>query len=92
MALGWCLLVLLVVPVAAQERLTSPYRDQASTSIRGFTEKEIDDLREGVGMGLARSAELNSYPGPRHVLDAVRQAGSRPVKTRSGDLPRSSNA
>jgi hypothetical protein len=22
-------------------------------------------------MGLARAAELNSYPGPRHVLDAV---------------------
>ena len=27
---------------------------------------------EGRGMGLARAAELNGYPGPRHVLDAVR--------------------
>jgi hypothetical protein len=24
-------------------------------------------------MGLARAAELNSYPGPRHFLDAVRE-------------------
>ncbi|HVS02445.1 MAG TPA: periplasmic heavy metal sensor, partial [Thermoanaerobaculia bacterium] len=26
-------------------------------------------LENGEGMGLARAAELNSYPGPRHVLE-----------------------
>jgi hypothetical protein len=60
--------------VRAQHDLTSPYRQQHSSEIRGLSQQEIDDLREGRGMGLARAAELNSYPGPRHVLDAV-QAG-----------------
>ena len=64
----------LVGPALAANGLTSPYRDQAATAIRALTQKEIEDLRIGRGMGLARAAELNSYPGPRHVLDAA-QAG-----------------
>jgi hypothetical protein len=69
-----CMMVMsIAAPSAAQDALTSPYRDQTATEIRGLTEKEISELREGRGMGLARAAELNGYPGPRHVLDAVRQ-------------------
>lgn len=69
-----CLLVLsIAAPSAAQDALTSPYRDQTAGEIRGLTEKEISELREGRGMGLARAAELNGYPGPRHVLDAARE-------------------
>jgi hypothetical protein len=68
-----CVIVLsFAAPVAAEDVLTSPYREQTSTEIRGLTEREIADLREARGMGLARAAELNGYPGPRHVLDAVR--------------------
>ncbi|HMJ13482.1 MAG TPA: Spy/CpxP family protein refolding chaperone [Polyangiaceae bacterium] len=40
-----------------------------NSPIRGLSEQEIDDLTNGRGMGLARAAELNGYPGPRHVLD-----------------------
>lgn len=47
----------------------SPYAAQDSSEIRGLTPQEIDDLRGGRGAGFARMAELNSYPGPRHVLD-----------------------
>ena len=39
-----------------------------SSPIRGLSEQEIDDLTNGRGMGLARAAELNGYPGPLHVL------------------------
>jgi hypothetical protein len=66
-----CLVLLIAAPLAADEALTSPYRGQTLTGIRGLTEKEISELRQGRGMGLARAAELNGYPGPRHVLDAV---------------------
>jgi len=52
----------------------SPYRGQMNTEIRGLSEQEVSDLRQGRGMGRARAAELNGYPGPRHVLDAA-QAG-----------------
>ena len=69
------LIVVLVitVPGLAQDGLNSPYRQQAASGLRGLDEKEIADLRSGAGMGLARAAELNSYPGPRHVLDAIEQ-------------------
>src|SRR3989454_12148493 len=68
-----CLVLSIAAPVAADDVLTSPYRGQTAAEIRGLTEKEISELREGRGMGLARAAELNGYPGPRHVLDAVRE-------------------
>ena len=72
--LASCLMVLsMTAPLAAEDVLTSPYRDQRSTEIRGLTEKEISDLRAGRGMALARTAELNGYPGPRHVLDAAQE-------------------
>jgi hypothetical protein len=60
-----------IAPMAAEDPLTSPYRHQAQASLRGISESEISELRAGTGMGLARAAELNSYPGPRHVLDAI---------------------
>lgn len=65
------LVVALVTSSAAQQILISPYREQLTSEIRGLTTKEIEDLREGRGMALARAAELNGYPGPRHVLDGV---------------------
>jgi hypothetical protein len=66
-------LLLMTVPGLAQDPLNSPYRRQAETGLRGLDEKEIADLKAGTGMGLARAAELNSYPGPRHVIDAIEQ-------------------
>jgi Spy/CpxP family protein refolding chaperone len=30
---------------------------------------EVQGLLNGEGMGMARAAELNHYPGPKHVLD-----------------------
>ena len=68
-----CVIVLSMAGSAmAADGLTSPYRDQAASEIRALTPQEIADFRDGRGMGLARAAELNGYPGPRHVLDAAR--------------------
>jgi hypothetical protein len=66
-------LVTLPAPVAfGQHGHVSPYREQHQAGPRGLSAQEIDDLTQGRGMGLARAAELNGYPGPRHVLDAAR--------------------
>lgn len=46
----------------------SPYVAQLDSPVRGLSAQEVDDLRAGRGMGFARMAELNNYPGPRHVL------------------------
>ena len=47
----------------------SPYRELLNGEIRGIDDKTIEDYLTGKGMGLALPAELNGYPGPRHVLD-----------------------
>ncbi len=59
------------VALSAQPRAPTPgpYAGQQASSIRGLTEAEIADFREGRGMGLARPAEINGYPGPIHVLE-----------------------
>jgi len=69
---GGLIVLSLAGPVVADN--VSPYRGQIGTEIRGLSNQEVADLREGRGMGRARAAELNGYPGPRHVLDAA-QAG-----------------
>jgi Spy/CpxP family protein refolding chaperone len=34
-----------------------------------LSEKQVADLLAGEGMGLAKPAEMNHYPGPKHVLE-----------------------
>ena len=36
---------------------------------QALSPEDIQGLLEGRGMGLAKAAELNSYPGPKHVLE-----------------------
>jgi Spy/CpxP family protein refolding chaperone len=35
------------------------------------SQERAEGLRQGLGMGLAKPADNNGYPGPRHVLDAA---------------------
>jgi ketosteroid isomerase-like protein/Spy/CpxP family protein refolding chaperone len=57
----------------SQTQATSPYVGQQKRSIKALSDREISDLTEGRGMGLAKAAELNSYPGPLHVLELARE-------------------
>ena len=47
----------------------SPYAGLQTRGIKALSEKEVEDLRAGRGMGLALAAELNGYPGPLHVIE-----------------------
>lgn len=47
----------------------SPYVAQMESPVRGLSAQEVGDLLAGAGAGYARTAELNGYPGPRHVLE-----------------------
>ena len=60
---------LVVSAVGSSAQSVSPYAGQERRQIKALSEQDIADLREGRGMGLARAAELNSYPGPLHVLE-----------------------
>lgn len=59
-------LVLLPIFVHATE---SSYAGQEKRAIKALSDQEIADYRNGRGMGTSKAAELNHYPGPRHVLD-----------------------
>ncbi len=58
---------------AAQAQQDQPYAGLQTREIEALSSEEIADLRGGRGMGLALAAELNGYPGPRHVLDLAGQ-------------------
>lgn len=47
----------------------SPYVNLADRSIKSLSEDDVRGLRAGEGMGFALAAELNGYPGPKHVLE-----------------------
>jgi hypothetical protein len=51
----------------------SPYTGQERREIKALSKEEIDGYLSGGGMGFAKTAELNHYPGPRHVLDLADQ-------------------
>src|SRR6185503_4610073 len=46
-----------------------PYAGLEKRAVKALSETEIADLLAGRGMGLAKAAELNGYPGPAHLLE-----------------------
>jgi hypothetical protein len=62
------LFLLAVAPVAgvAVER---PYEGLDAREIKALSAEEIEALDAGQGFSQALSAELNGFPGPRHVID-----------------------
>lgn len=53
----------------AQQHGQQPYAGQEKRAVKALSEAEIGDLLAGRGMGLAKAAELNGYPGPAHLLE-----------------------
>ena len=51
----------------------SPYTGSVANEIKALSPTEVNDYLNGKGMGFAKAAELNHYPGPRHVLDLADQ-------------------
>lgn len=60
---------------------TSQYAGQQNSEIPSLTIEELEQLKTGAGMGLARAAELNHFPGPRHVLDMADSLALSPLQT-----------
>ena len=53
-------------PLASE---SSPYAGEEAREIKSLSKAEVDGLLSGKGMGYAKAAELNGYPGPAHVLE-----------------------
>ena len=58
--------VAIVSPLSAEP---SPYAGMASRTIKALSDEQIRQYTEGAGMGFAIAAELNGYPGPKHILE-----------------------
>lgn len=69
-------LALTAAGAAAQhDHRQSPYADLKGREIKALSAEMIAQYESGEGMGLALAAELNRYPGPRHVLELAHALG-----------------
>lgn len=66
-------LALLVSPLIAAAGGQSPYAGQEAREIKAYAPDFIKGLRAGAGLGFAKSAELNGYPGPVHLLELSKE-------------------
>jgi len=62
----------LTMPAVAQHSPT-PCAGQQTRTIKALSLEDIAGLLTGEGMGMAKAAELNGYPGPVHVLALARE-------------------
>lgn len=53
----------------AQVQTTSPYAGEEDQAIKSLSDSQVKGYLSGAGMGFAKAAELNHYPGPKHVLE-----------------------
>jgi hypothetical protein len=47
----------------------SQHADKGDRAVKALPDERVEALLAGEGAGYALAAELNRYPGPRHVLD-----------------------
>lgn len=66
------LCLLLAGPAAAQPA-AQPYAGMESRGIKALDPERLAGLRSGAGLSYALAAELNGYPGPKHVLELAEQ-------------------
>ena len=69
----------LAVPALAADM---PYAGQQARAIKSLSDDDIAALRKGEGMGMAKAAELNGYPGPKHVLQLALKLGLTEIQQR----------
>ncbi len=67
------LVPILLLSINAHAGTESPYRGEQQRDIKSLSQSDIDGYLNGKGMGFAKAAELNHYPGPRHVLDLSKE-------------------
>ena len=83
-SMAWIgVLSMICVPAFAQHAHgTSPYAHAQSSEVPSLSPDEVRELRNGEGMGLARAAELNHFPGPKHLLEFARELGLEDAQIR----------
>ena len=81
-----CLIIVIALCPAVWAQSHQPYAGQTSRAIKALSATEIEGYLSGAGMGFAKAAELNHYPGPRHVMelaDELRLTPDQRAKTQA---------
>lgn len=74
-----CLVLTLgLLPNLAVAASASAYLGQEGRDIKALSNEEENAYLTGKGLGMARAAELNHYPGPAHVLELAVELGLTP--------------
>jgi len=80
---------LLAIPIHSQEifaasdhGFASKYVGQEKRVIKSLSDEDIEELRSGAGWGLAKAAELNGLPGPKHILEMKKEIELTPEQER----------
>ena len=68
-----CFLIFIFLTVMINAQTQSHHSSESGNEIKAFTSVQINGYLNGEGMGLAKAAELNHFPGPRHVLDLANE-------------------
>jgi Spy/CpxP family protein refolding chaperone len=69
------ILVLILAVGAGAARAQHGYRGEESRDIKALSSEEVAQYLAGAGMGYAKAAELNHFPGPMHVLEFADRLG-----------------
>jgi len=69
----FALILTAILPVLNAQDKHSLYAGQEKRIIKALSPAEIETFLSGAGMGFAKAAELNHYPGPKHVLELADQ-------------------
>jgi Spy/CpxP family protein refolding chaperone len=63
----------LKIIAASEPEYKSKYIGQEKREIKSLSNEDIEELRAGAGWGLAKAAELNGLPGPKHILEMKKE-------------------
>ncbi|MFB9069288.1 Spy/CpxP family protein refolding chaperone [Pseudofulvimonas gallinarii] len=69
------MMLLAVSTTTAATETPSTYAGEQTREIKALSPERVAGLLAGAGLGLAKAAELNRYPGPMHVLELAADLG-----------------
>jgi len=73
-------LVAMTLPAETALAQHQPYAGEAGREIKALSADEVKQYLSGAGMGYAKAAELNHFPGPQHVLELADKLGLTPYQ------------
>lgn len=85
-----CALLAFATPANAQHagHGTPSHMEASPVSVKTLDPEQVTAYLEGRGMGLARAAEMNAYPGPLHVLELAEGLALTPAQRQAAETLR----